>query len=86
MWKHAPAAYGPPKTLYNRWKQWSRMGVFATIMTELAARDQETGIMLIDATQAKAIERPKAWRLKKGARTADWTDQGQSQTETACHG
>ena len=31
MWKHAPAAYGPPKTLYNRWKRWSRMGVFATI-------------------------------------------------------
>ena len=37
MWKHAPAEYGPPKTLYNRWKRWSRMGVFATIMTELAA-------------------------------------------------
>jgi transposase len=21
MWKHAPAAYGRPKTLYNRWKR-----------------------------------------------------------------
>ncbi len=21
MWKHAPAAHGPPKTLYNRWKR-----------------------------------------------------------------
>ena len=29
VWKHALAAYGPPKT---RWKQWSRKGVFATIM------------------------------------------------------
>ena len=38
MWKHAPRDYGPPKTLYNRWKRWSRMGVFATIMTELAAQ------------------------------------------------
>ena len=42
MWKHAPAANGPPKTLYNRWKRWSRMGVFTTIMIELAARAQET--------------------------------------------
>lgn len=26
------AEYGPPKTLYNRWKRWSDMGVFARIM------------------------------------------------------
>jgi len=48
MWKHAPSAYGPPKTLYNRWKRWSRMGVFATIMTELAARAQQTETVMID--------------------------------------
>jgi hypothetical protein len=27
-WRDAPSAYGPPKTLYNRWKRWSEMGVF----------------------------------------------------------
>lgn len=37
MWKDAPVDYSPLKTLYNCWKRWSRMGVFATIMTELAA-------------------------------------------------
>jgi hypothetical protein len=42
------AAYGPPKMLYNRWKRWSRMGVFATIMTGLAAQAQDTGIVMID--------------------------------------
>lgn len=21
-WREAPAAYGPPKTFYNRWKRW----------------------------------------------------------------
>ena len=47
-WKDAPAAFGPPKTLYNRWKRWSRMGVFATIMTELSVQAQQTGIMIID--------------------------------------
>jgi transposase len=34
-WSDAPAAYGPPKTLYNRWKRWSDMGVFARIMMGL---------------------------------------------------
>ena len=54
MWKQVPSAYGPPKTLYNRWKRWSRMGVFATILTELAAQAQETEIVMIDATHTKA--------------------------------
>jgi transposase len=29
-WCDAPKEYGPPKTLYNRWKRWSHMGVFAS--------------------------------------------------------
>ena len=36
QWKDAPAVYGPPKTLYNRFVRWSRMGVFARIFAELA--------------------------------------------------
>ena len=66
MWKHAPAAYGPPKTLYNRWKRWSRMGVFATIMIELAARAQETEIVMIDATHAKAHRTASSLAVQKG--------------------
>ena len=34
-WRDAPAVYGPVKTLYNRWIRWSRMGVFARMLTEL---------------------------------------------------
>ena len=66
MWKHAPAAYGPPKTLCNRWKRWSRMGVFATIMTELAAQTQDTGILMIDATHAKAHRTASSLAVQKG--------------------
>jgi transposase len=50
MWKDAPVAYGPHKTLCNRWVRWSRMGVFAGIMTELAAEGQDAGMVMIDAT------------------------------------
>ena len=35
-WRDAPAEYGPPKTLYNRWTRWSGMGVFARMMVGLA--------------------------------------------------
>lgn len=66
MCKHAPTAYGPPKTLYNRWKRWSRMGVFATIMTELAAQAQETEIVMIDATHAKAHRTASSLAVQKG--------------------
>lgn len=66
MWKHAPAAYGPSKTLYNRWKRWCRMGVFATIMTELAAQAQEIEIVMIDATHAKAHRTASSLAVQKG--------------------
>ena len=34
QWKDAPSVYGPPKTLYNRFVRWSRMGVFVRIFVE----------------------------------------------------
>ena len=37
QWRDAPAAYGPYKTLYNRFVRWSRMGVFDRIFAALAA-------------------------------------------------
>lgn len=66
MWKHAPSAYGPPKTLYNRWKRWSRMGVFATIMTDQAAQAQDTGIVMLDANHAKAHRTASSLAVQKG--------------------
>ena len=66
MWKDAPAVYGPPKTLYNRWKRWGRMGVFARMMTELAARSQDADTLMIDATHLKAHRTASSLRAKKG--------------------
>ena len=66
MWKHAPAAYGPPKTLYNRWKRWSDMGVFARIMVGLASEGTDRKTIMIDATYLKAHRTASSLRLKKG--------------------
>ncbi|MDZ7283165.1 transposase [Sphingomonas sanguinis] len=50
----APAAYGLPKTLYNRWKRWGEAGVFARMMEGFAAADAEPSTMMLDATPAFA--------------------------------
>jgi transposase len=66
QWKDAPQAYGPHKTLYNRFVRWSRMGVFNRIFAELAKRPDGTEQLMIDATHLKA-HRTAASLLKKGA-------------------
>lgn len=65
-WRDAPSAYGPPKTLYNRWVRWSRLGVFARILIELAAEGQEVETVMIDATHLKAHRTASSLRGKKG--------------------
>ena len=65
MWKDAPRGYGPPKTLYNRFVRWSRMGVFNRIFTQLAAKAGTPERLMIDATHLKA-HRTAASLLKKG--------------------
>ena len=67
MWKAAPAAYGPFKTLYNRWIRWSRMGVFARMLIELAREGQDTETLMLDATHLKAHRTASSLRAQKGA-------------------
>jgi transposase len=65
MWRDAPAAYGPHKTLYNRFVRWSRAGVFDRIFAALAAESAATKTVMIDATYLKA-HRTAASLRKKG--------------------
>lgn len=64
-WRDAPAAYGPHKTIYNRFIRWSRLGVFNRIFAELAAKAGKPDQLMIDATHLKA-HRTAASLLKKG--------------------
>ena len=65
QWRDAPSEYGPPKTLYNRFVRWSRMGVFDRIFAGLAAGEGIPEQLQIDATHLKA-HRTAASLLKKG--------------------
>jgi transposase len=54
QWKDAPKAYGPHKTLYNRFIRWSRLGVFDRIFASLAGEGPKPERIMIDATHLKA--------------------------------
>jgi len=64
-WRDVPAAYGPPKTIYNRFIRWSRLGVFNRIFAELAVDSDATDQLMIDATHIKA-HRTAASLFRKG--------------------
>jgi len=65
QWRDAPTAYGPHKTLYNRFVRWSRLGVFDRIFAALAAEGGAPERLMIDSTHLKA-HRTAASLLKKG--------------------
>ena len=54
QWRDAPKEYGPHKTLYNRFKRWSQMGVFDKIFMALASQEATPEQLQIDATHLKA--------------------------------
>ena len=65
-WRDAPPAYGPHKTIYNRFIRWSRLGVFNRIFAELAAKGGKPDQLMIDATHLRA-HRTAASLLKRPA-------------------
>ncbi len=65
QWKDAPKAYGPHKTLYNRFIRWSRLGVFDRIFVALTEQAGRSKRLMIDATHLKA-HRTSASLLQKG--------------------
>jgi transposase len=64
-WRDAPPAYGPHKTLYNRFIRWTRMGVFSRIFHALAGEADTPDRLIIDSTHLKA-HRTAASLLKRG--------------------
>lgn len=53
-WVDAPAAYGPRKTLYNRFVRWAAKGVWTAIFHALAAAGGPPTQVLIDSSAVKA--------------------------------
>ena len=58
----APREYGPPKTLYNRWKRWCDMGGFARMMEGLASESLEQKTNMIDVESVVRYWSESHWR------------------------
>ena len=52
-WRDAPPAYGPFKTLYNRFVRWARQGVWDRVFAEVAAAGGPPLALLLDSTPVK---------------------------------
>lgn len=53
-WVDTPEAYGPSKTLYNRFVRWAEKGVWDRAFEALAASGGPPADLLLDSTHAKA--------------------------------
>jgi transposase len=52
-WSEAPEAYGPSKTLYNRFLRWSVRGIWEAMFAALAATGGPPAEALLDSTHIK---------------------------------
>lgn len=66
-WRDLPERYGPWKSVYTRFRRWSRQGVWEHVLRELIAQDvvDETTLML-DSTTIKVHQHGSG--AKKGAK------------------
>lgn len=54
QWKDVPEAFGPHKTLYNRFRRWTKLSVFDLFFSHLDSADGPPDTLMIDATHLKA--------------------------------
>jgi putative transposase len=73
-WRDAPSAYGPHKTLYNRFVRWTCNGVMERIFAALAGEGGPPDRLILDATHLKA-HRTSASLLQKRGTAPDRTHQ-----------
>ena len=69
-WSDAAKEYGPAKTLYNRWKRWGDMGVFARMMEGLASEAAVPTTVMIDVSGPAPLVRAGPRKSLKAHRTA----------------
>jgi transposase len=53
-WSDAPEAYGPHKTLYNRFVRWAEKGVWEKLFHHLALAGGPPEALMLDSTHVKA--------------------------------
>jgi transposase len=52
-WQDCPSIYGPPTTIYNRFRRWSMKGIWRRLFQALVQFSADD-VQMIDSTTAKA--------------------------------
>ena len=64
-WRDLPERFGPWKSVYTRFRTWSRQGVWETVFEALIAEDVvDEGLLMLDSTTIKVHQRgapKKGW-------------------------
>ncbi len=84
QWKDAAKAYGPHRTLYNRFVRWSRSDVSHRIFVALTEQAGRSKRLVIDATHRKAY-RTAASLLKKSFSSPCQTHERQRELRALCY-
>ena len=58
-WRDVPEAYGPAKTIYNRYHRWSQRRIWQRIFEKMAAAGPVPAELSIDSTTSRHIAQPK---------------------------
>ncbi|WP_415443927.1 transposase [Acetobacter orientalis] len=82
QWKDARQAYGPHKTLYNRFIRWSHLGVFDRIFIALTEQTGRSRRLMINATHIKATRHRRPCS-KKGLSPQYRTDKRRPEVKTS---
>lgn len=73
-WRDLPPAFGPWPSVYGRWANWSRRGIWKSLLDELA-KDADGESFLIDASIVRAHQdasgAPKKTEPKRSASRAE---------------
>ena len=76
--------YGPAKTLYNRWKRWSRKDIFFRMMEGLATpQDTDCKTIMVDETYLKAHRTASSLLTKRRGTGENEPDGSQPSTISA---
>jgi transposase len=70
QWCDAPREYGPAKTLWNRWKRWGDIGIFARMREGLASGAATPKTVMIDMREHAPLVQACPRKYLKAHRTA----------------
>jgi len=80
-WRDCPTVYGPPTTIYNRFRRWTMQGVWRRLFAQLA-QVAPGDAQMIDSTSSKAHR--CAAGGKGGATSGDWALARRQDNEDPC--